>query len=64
MRADSRAEVDARQAEVETVRAHSRDQAKQLSEMFTMLQVSLPDGAAVRNSLVVHVADDLVQEPG
>ena len=39
MRADARAEVDTRQAEVEAARAHSRDQAKQLSEMFAMLQV-------------------------
>lgn len=39
MRADARAEVDGRQAEVDAARVHSRDQAKQLSEMFAMLQV-------------------------
>ncbi|KAK9868124.1 hypothetical protein WJX84_007286 [Apatococcus fuscideae] len=38
VRADARAEVDTRQAEVDAARSHSRDQAKQLSEMFAMLQ--------------------------
>ena len=44
MRADARAEVDGRQAEVDAARAHSRDQAKQLSEMFAMLQVRVKAG--------------------
>ncbi|KAK9836747.1 hypothetical protein WJX74_007395 [Apatococcus lobatus] len=38
VRADARAEIDGRQAEIDAARAHSRDQAKQLSEMFAMLQ--------------------------
>lgn len=39
VRADARAEIEGRQAEVDAAQARSRDQAKQLSEMFAMLQV-------------------------
>ncbi len=62
MRADARAEVEARHADVDAARAHSRDQAKQLSEMFAMLQVSMNSCHCV----VHHVlsAAGLLSSPG
>lgn len=57
VRADARAEVEGRRAEVDIVQARSRDQAKQLSEMFAMLQVRTSWPSAAQPDCIEHNGD-------